>query len=220
MTTPDPETPKKPAHVRGVRAERDLSPWDKRLGGTGQPPADLKATARALWEGIPNSSVASVSAELKVSEHQLQKWKREGGWVKTHHRMPGMSARAQAVADTYTEKVAEAVGATGEPSTSPVVTEAAQQAVSDGFAVDVRGQLLNRHRQEWQAPRKLAYDAIKVAGTPGADPVAAFEKAKLAKITAETLTLIQSGELRAYGMKPGDIDAGAVVIERTDGGGE
>lgn len=219
MKKPETEKSEKPGTGEVPRG-RPMAPWDKRLGGTGRPPDDLAATARALWEGVPNASCASVAAEMDVPEYAVQRWKREGGWVKTHQRMPGMSARAHAVADSYTEKVAEAVGATGEPANAPVTIEVAQQSVADGFAVDVRGQLLNRHRQEWSAPRKLAYDAIKAAGTPGSDPVAAFEKAKLAKITAETLTLIQSGELRAYGMKPGDIDAGMVVIERGDGGGE
>ena len=51
--------------------------------------------------------------------------------------------------------------------------------------------------------------------TPG---IYNFEKAKLAKITAETLMLIQNGERRAWGMdkagKPGDDEGTIVVVER------
>ena len=65
------------------------------------------------------------------------------------------------------------------------------------------------------------------------DVAGAFERAKLAKITAETLTLVQVGECRAYGINH-DARAGdgqtVVVVERgaaapavapsTDDGGE
>jgi hypothetical protein len=195
--------------------ERAMVPWDKRLGGTGEPPDEIRASARAMWEGVPNSSAA-----------QIRAWKNQGGWVKTHLRMPGMSQRAHEAADRYTEQVAEAVGA--EPGAKvrdadvpPALADSVARSVSDDLALDVRGQLLNRHRQEWGVPRKLAYEAVKSAGTPGFDPVAAFEKAKLAKITAETLTLVQGGERKAYGLKDGDLDTTAVLIDRGgDGGGE
>lgn len=84
--------------------------------------------------------------------------------------------------------------------------EAAREVAAD-FAVDVRAQVLDRHRKEWAAPRKIAYDAIAKGD---------FERAKLAKISAETLTLIQAGECRAYGIKPDDKGDGrtVVVVER------
>jgi len=69
-------------------------------------------------------------------------------------------------------------------------------------------QVLDRHRKEWSAPRKIAYEAVQKGD---------FERAKLAKITAETLKLIQDGECRAYGItqeaRGGDART-VVVVER------
>ena len=66
----------------------------------------------------------------------------------------------------------------------------------------------------WSAPRKLAYEAISKANT---DPAGAFERAKLAKITAETLQIVQVGECRAFGLNHdarGSDGGTVVVIER------
>lgn len=77
--------------------------------------------------------------------------------------------------------------------------------------VEIRAQVIEKHRREWVAARQLSYEAIK-----GRD----FERAKLAKITAETIAIIQKSERVAYGLDIPD-DAGAragaqttVVIER------
>lgn len=102
-------------------------------------------------------------------------------------------------------------------------TAAAEAAAeySRDTAVGVRARVLDRHRTEWSAPRNIAYKAIQTAtgsANKAPDVAAAFEMAKLAKITAETLSLVQAGECRAYGItadaKSGDAPT-AVVVERS-----
>lgn len=78
----------------------------------------------------------------------------------------------------------------------------------------LRDELMSRHRQEWIGPRSLAYQAMKLGAQKGRLEEA-FTLAKLAKISAETLTLVQRGELASHGIKPGDGDGQMVVIERT-----
>jgi len=83
------------------------------------------------------------------------------------------------------------------------------QAVED-VAVDARAQILKRHRTEWVAPRNQIYKALKSGDT---------EQAKLAKLAAETLKLIQDGERKAWGLESGETEGGQVkiIIERQEG---
>jgi len=64
-------------------------------------------------------------------------------------------------------------------------------------ASDERAGVIARHRSEWGAVRSLVDEAL--AGRAD-DPVGAFNRAKLAKISAETLALKQVGERRAWGL--------------------
>lgn len=168
------------------------------------------AAARALFESIPLSTIQSVAAEVGVLLYWVRRWKREGDWKKAVRAMPDLSARAGQLADSFKTKMSEL----GKPL-DPAAAQSVASEIADGFAVDVRAQVLDRHRKEWAAPRKIAYDAIQQAGK--GDVAAAFERAKLAKITAETLTLVQGGECRAYGInhesRAGDGQT-IVVVER------
>lgn len=70
-------------------------------------------------------------------------------------------------------------------------------------AADRKIAVIERHRAEWQAQEKLSRDAVEQED---------FEKAKLAKITAETLKIRQEGERKAWGIRE------AVETSRTAGG--
>ena len=79
----------------------------------------------------------------------------------------------------------------------------------------IRAGVLDRHRREWSAPRGLAYKALKM-GQEG-KVLEAFELAKLAKITSETLQIVQVGECRAFGLdhtSRGQDGGTVVTIER------
>jgi hypothetical protein len=164
------------------------------------PKAERKAAARALFEGQPGATCETVAAEVGVPVGTVRRWKAEGGWRPAVKKLPELSARAGALADSFKVKMSEL----GKPMDDEVAAAEVAREVATDFAVDVRAQVLDRHRKEWAAPRKIAYDAIAKGD---------FERAKLAKISAETLTLIQMGECRAYGIKPEDKgDSRTVVV--------
>jgi hypothetical protein len=144
----------------------------------------------------------------------IRRWKAEDGWKAAVHALPDLSARAGLLADSFKVKMSEL----GKPLDDAVAAAEASKELSNEFAVDVRAQVLDRHRKEWSAPRKIAYDAIQQAQVQK-DVPGAFERAKLAKITSETLTLIQAGECRAYGitMEGRAADAKTIVVVEREG---
>ena len=171
------------------------------------------AAARALFEGVPGTTIDSVAAEVGVTPYWIRVWKRRGSWSKRVSASPQVSARAGALADTFKVRMSEL----GKPLDDSVAAQEAAREVAEGHAVRVRAEVLDRHRKEWSAPRKIAYEAMQ-EGAKG-DVAGAFERAKLAKITAETLTLIQAGECRAFGITPEakGADTTVVVVERSGG---
>ena len=103
-------------------------------------------------------------------------------------------------------KISTFVGTAAERQARAQQRAAAQrQASLSRMSPDQRAQVLDRHRREWAAPRKLSYEAVQSRD---------FEKAKLAKITAETLQIIQANERKAWGIEQGDGDSNVFVIER------
>ncbi len=99
----------------------------------------------------------------------------------------------------------------GKPLSDEVAAAEVAREVSVQHGVEVRAAVLDRHRKEWAAPRKLAYEAIQKATS---DPAGAYERAKLAKLTAETLQIVQVGECRAFGLNEAarGADGGTVVV--------
>ena len=161
--------------------------------------------ARALYEGTPGMTFPQLAKETKIGTSTLQRKANEDGWVKARDpaQLAAMSAAAQEVADRFASKVAEYGDEISAEQKAAAVAETVQET-----AVLERGKVLDRHRREWAAPRKLSYEAVQNRD---------FERAKLAKITAETLKIIQEGERKAWGLdQSGDGDAKGVtvVIER------
>lgn len=173
--------------------------------------ASRRAAARALFEGQPGATIDTVAAEVGVEPKLIRAWKAEGKWVVATKAAAGLSARAAELANNFKVRMSQI----GTPLSDEVAAAEAAREVGQEFAVDVRAEVLSRHRKEWAAPRKVAYEALRQAGK--GDVAGAFERAKLAKITAETLTLVQVGECRAFGLNH-DARAGdgqtVVVVER------
>lgn len=169
-----------------------------------------KAAARAIYEATPCMTISLLAAELggKVPEGTLRRWKAEQGWQPAARTVPDLAGRAGQLANTFKVKMADL----GKPLSDDVAADEASKAVSVAHAVDIRAAVLDRHRKEWSAPRKIAYDAIHKANNK--DVAGAFELAKLAKITAETLQIVQTGECRAFGLTPESRsqDGGTVVL--------
>lgn len=103
---------------------------------------------------------------------------------------------AEVVRRKTEEKLAGAVA-----TSDPLKREAAADAEATR-----RAEVGKRHRDEWSAARALSYGAMKSKD---------FEAAKLAKISAETLKIIQEGERKAWGLDPaGTAPPVTVVVER------
>ena len=87
-----------------------------------------------------------------------------------------------------------------------IVAGVAILAAAIDAAPDPRADVQRRHRAEW-----VEHKALVDAAVADSD----FEKARLAKILAETIRIRQDGERKAWGLdKPaesGDVDAGPIT---------
>jgi len=170
---------------------------------------DLIAAARALWEGNPKMSLAEVAQHVKVPYAMVSRWSKGGKdgtgerWVK---RKEDMTALAQEAADKYVSNLREY----GEEITTEQKGQAVLDTV-DEVAVDLRAKLIDKHRKDWNVVRTLMSEALTGRKENHKD---AFEKAKLAKITAEAMKIAQDSERRAWGIDTGPDTKVQVVIER------
>jgi transposase-like protein len=186
-------------------------------GGEGQPviaPA-AQAAARALYEGNPGATVYSVAEETGINPSTIKRWKvadTAAGrpWLPCARTITDLPGRAAELANTFKTRMADL----GKPMSDEVAAAEVAKEISVTHAVDVRANVLDRHRKEWNPVRALAYDCIKLATGPKADVAKAYEKAKLAKIMGETLQIIQVGECRAFGLDhtARGADGGTVVV--------
>lgn len=170
-------------------------------------PEERYVAARILYETTPGATFKSIAAETGISWRGLEeRSKKDGGWAKRSLLPPsGMNEAAQQVADRYTGKLA----AYGDDITAEHKQAAVAETAAE-VAIDMRAQLLDRHRREWGAIRQLVYRNLKAGEFNG--------QCKLAKISAETLQIVQSNERKAYGLdKGGDGNTSVtVVINRGD----
>lgn len=177
-----------------------------------KPPAQRKAkytpemiaAARALWEGDPKITKADVAREMGIPYCMVDKWSK-GGQHGTEEKWAkrvddNMSERAYKAADTYRGKLNE-LG----PEITTEQRQQAEEETAEETAVELRARVLERHRKEWNVPRALVSEAVKARD---------FGKAKLAKITSETLKIIQDAERKAWGVDSGSDTKIQVVIER------
>lgn len=164
-----------------------------------------RLAARAMWEADPKATYGQVAMYFGRSKSTICRWANSEQWSKLKPTDNGYAAHE--AADQYRQKLADA---------GPDLTPGAKQKIADTavemVGTEMRAAILARHRTEWQAPRKIAYEAVKTNN---------FDKAKLAKITAETLGIIQANERKAWGLdvkKPGTPDdpddPKTIVIER------
>ena len=204
------QTPK----IGGYRPRADGQPHARggtvtsNRGGKYQPIRDTsaRAAARAIYEATPGATCTSVAEELggKVPVGTLRRWKAEDGWKSAAKTVPDLAGRAGQLANTFKVKMSEL----GKPLSDEVAAAEAAKELAVDHAVEIRAGVLDRHRKEWGAPRKLIYEAVQKRD---------FELAKLAKITSETLQIVQVGECRAFGLDHaarGGTGGTVVVVER------
>lgn len=164
---------------------------------------DLIASARIMYEGTPGMSVSMVADKVGLARSTIGNYAARDNWKKKY-KYGEVTKEAQELADTYKSTVADL----GPEVTPEQKTEVIKQ-IADDDAIAKRAELLARHRREWAAPRAMSAEAVNLRLE---DTAKAFDRAKLAKITAETLMIVQNGERKAWGLDVGELPAGAVVV--------
>lgn len=214
--TKKPAEPKKPrpkksevGRVRATPKGDDAIPA-RNPGGKSLSP-NLWIAARALYEGDLKISMQQVADEFGISAITVKRRSQEERWTKRVETLADMSERAHHLADSAKNKL-DAIGPelTGAaPQDAEAAKAEVQKQVTIEAGAEARAKVIERHRGEWAAPRQIAYEAIKNRD---------FDRAKLAKISSETLTLIQAGERKAWGIDrqgEGDGKPAVVIIERS-----
>lgn len=94
----------------------------------------------------------------------------------------------------WTQDISGAVNRLTEAKVNGIVNtvDPQKKAAALDRAADAKAAVILRHKEEWDKHQKLIEDAL-AAGD--------FEKAKLAKITAETIRIRQEGERKAWGIQ-------------------
>lgn len=200
----------KVAHPDSTKSSITTGYHGNRRGGLFAPVVDpaARAAARALYEGTPGATTAIVAKEIGVSGTTITRWKVADGWKPLPRAAPELTGKAGQLANTFKVKMSEL----GKPLSDEVAAAEVSKELAEQHAVDIRAAVLDRHRKEWSAPRKIAYEAIQKSAK--GDTAGAFETAKLAKILGETLQIVQVGECRAFGLSHDarGADGGTVVL--------
>ena len=134
--------------------------------------------ARYDWETIraeyeAGASQSTLSKKYGVSRTAIQKRISSEGWVQDI---------SQTVNRLTEAKVAGVVAGCNPKKKAEALNAAAEQKAA----------VINRHREEWTRHQAIIDEAIASND---------FERAKLAKITAETLKIRQEGERKAWGIQ-------------------
>lgn len=179
-------------------------------------PTQKRAAARALYETQVNVTFPDIAAQVDVPVKELRKWREEDAANGDPWRVARQWEAAKSRAELYAKKSGDLAGIIG-----PLKVEADDEARKISVATvaatapagtDETALIKARHREEWLAPRSLAYTAMKLGQAGRVEE--ALTLAKLAKTSAETITLVQAGEREAHGIKTGE-ESGIVVVERT-----
>jgi hypothetical protein len=150
------------------------------------------------WETIragreAGASFPELATRHGVSHQAIQKRAKAEGWGDG-------SDVGSAVRRKVAEKVAGVVaGANLQKKAEAIDAEAAKVA-----------EVIARHRKEWEQVVMLRQEALSARKTDAGD---AFNRSKLAKITAEITAIQQAGERRAWGIET-QADAEIIITNR------
>lgn len=145
--------------------------------------------ARRKWEVTPEMTFSDIAREFNVTRQAVRIQARKNEWRKI--------AASEELTRLAVNK-ADAISATREDPLS----DEEEKLKTD--AVDKRAEVLARHRREWDGARKRIYMAVK----SGDD-----KEAKLGKLIAEALAVVQAGERKAWQLDEKEAQT-VVVIER------
>ncbi len=173
---------------------------------------DQWAAIRLEWEGEPTATFGQLGEKHGVDKASISRAAKREGWAKTG-QLDGINESAQRKADARCDS---------EGNATQRKRNAGDLATRDE-SIDVRAEVLERHRKEWaelEGFRKVALATMKKAHDAGDK-----ETWQLAKIAADTakqnlsaLETKQNGERRAWGLgeteSSSDASAKITRIER------
>ena len=135
-------------------------------------------SARYDWETIraeyeAGASQSDLSKRYGVSRKAIQKHNTAEGW---------------------TQDVSGTINRMAEAKVAGIVAGCDPKKKAEAFAraSDAKAAVMVRHKEEWERHQTLIDEALAEGD---------FDKAKLAKITAETLKIRQEGERKAWGVQ-------------------
>lgn len=159
---------------------------------------------RTVWEYDPDEPSYNVAAARASAKHTLEppskstiddRAKKEG-WQR-NGKLNGINAAAHRKADTLIDSSGNRTvpdAKTGYFLSAPepgLVQSSRQEAENKRAEVNVR------HRVEWQNVAVLRQEALAIRNS---NPDSAMAKIKLAKVAAETTSIQQAGERKAWGL--------------------
>jgi len=162
--------------------------WEYDLDEPGYIEAAIRTGDRL---GFVPPSKQAISKRHTNDRQRGSPWQRRGS-------LTGINQAAQRKADVLVEAD---YPIPSKQQITPTVTDPQERAViiqqGREEAEDKRAAVLARHRQEWKQVASLRQEALKDRAS---NPTQSFERAKLAKITAEMTSIQQSGERKAWGL--------------------
>jgi predicted DNA-binding protein YlxM (UPF0122 family) len=176
------------------------------------------ANARTLWEADPKLTFSDIADMIFVSKQAVAQKVKKDGWAKLSSQSD-LARRAYSLADRVAvddqklaaqaeaEKVAKEAGL---PVSAPVEVPSVSSVIEEN-AVNLKAKVLDRHRKEVDGLRTQLYRALQTSD---------YEKARLAKTSAEAMKIVQELERKSWGFEkddstdnPGTV---TVVIERKE----
>lgn len=157
------------------------------------------ALIRQIWEYSPDEVSLNVAASRAAEKHgftapskqAVSKKMKIEGWERKAS-LSGINQAAHRIADRMVDSDGQKVDAKVDATRGPI-SELEERAESERKRAEVRV----RHRQEWQQIAVLRQEALK---NRAADVDRSLKGMRLAKLTAETTAIQQSGECKAWGL--------------------
>jgi hypothetical protein len=168
MTPKTPGEPGAPASAPGAPPPRPRK--------TSRPLVDWQKVRAEYEAGGPRATFRALAARYNVSHTAVRQRADREGWQQN----------LEPTVRAATDALVSGVTATADPK---------KQAQAIAEEAERRATIIRRHRLEWQLVATLRDEAMAVRAE---NPALAFERAKLAKITAEMTMIQQAGERRAH----------------------
>jgi len=171
-----------------------------------------RAVARSLFESRAGTTCAQVAAQMGLAPATIRGWKADAAargepWRVQRRKLPELSGRVAQIADQHRMALAE-LG----PNPTDAQKQQVEQGIADTTAAEARALVVRRHRAEWGVVRQKLYEGIQSND---------MDKVKLSKLAAETLSLGQAAERKAWGLDHAALgpsaEATIVVVERVEG---